>query len=131
MTTKLEKIDLLIRHYLVCALWSSTDENGEPLNDGRDIDDIADKTKAQAQEDILDFLGLLERDGVDWRKFWTPEQLGHDFWLTRNGHGAGFWDRASINETEKHALGETLTKWAQAMGSVDLYVGDDGAVYSA
>ena len=21
-----------------------------------------------------------------------PEGLGHDFWLTRNGHGSGFWD---------------------------------------
>jgi hypothetical protein len=21
------------------------------------------------------------------------EQAGHDFWLTRNGHGTGFWDR--------------------------------------
>ena len=20
-------------------------------------------------------------------------QIGHDLWLTRNGHGAGFWDR--------------------------------------
>jgi|TARA_R110000744_G_scaffold366338_1_gene475354 hypothetical protein len=20
------------------------------------------------------------------------ERIGHDFWLTRNGHGAGFWD---------------------------------------
>ena len=21
------------------------------------------------------------------------EQAGHDFWLSRNGHGSGFWDR--------------------------------------
>ena len=24
---------------------------------------------------------------IDWR------QVGHDLWLTRNGHGTGFWDR--------------------------------------
>jgi hypothetical protein len=24
---------------------------------------------------------------------WTDEQIGHDLWLTRCGHGAGFWDR--------------------------------------
>ena len=24
------------------------------------------------------------------------EQAGHDFWLTRNGHGTGFWDRPEI-----------------------------------
>lgn len=23
------------------------------------------------------------------------EQLGHDFWLTRNRHGTGFWDRGT------------------------------------
>lgn len=29
-----------------------------------------------------------------------PEShLGHDFWLTRNGHGTGFWDREEINQT--------------------------------
>ena len=22
--------------------------------------------------------------------------MGHDYWLTRNGHGAGFWDRPEI-----------------------------------
>ena len=24
------------------------------------------------------------------------EQAGYDFWLTRNGHGTGFWDRPEI-----------------------------------
>lgn len=24
------------------------------------------------------------------------ERFGHDFWLTRNGHGAGFWDRSEL-----------------------------------
>ena len=24
------------------------------------------------------------------------EQAGHDFWFTRNGHGAGFWDRPEL-----------------------------------
>lgn len=123
-------IDIILQNYLICALWSSVDENGEPLDDGRDIDDIADETKAQAREDILDFFGLLEREGVKWQEFWSLEQFGHDFWLTRNGHGAGFWDRASINETEKYTVGQALTKWAQTMGNVYLYVGDDGMVYA-
>ena len=26
------------------------------------------------------------------------EQAGHDFWLTRNGHGTGFWDSDSYGE---------------------------------
>ena len=50
------------------------------------------------------------------------EALGHDFWLTRNGHGAGFWDRG-LGE-----LGDRLTGLAKPYGTVDLYITDDGKV---
>ena len=43
----------------------------------------------------------------------TPAaQAGHDFWLTRNGHGAGFWD----GDWQKY--GEMFTKIAQSFGEV-------------
>lgn len=60
------------------------------------------------------------------REPYTPEQAGHDFWLTRNGHGAGFWDRG-LGDTGKqltNACGHG-TRWQ----SVDLYAGDDGKLY--
>jgi len=41
------------------------------------------------------------------------EQAGHDFWLTRNGHGVGFWDR---EELYGKSSAETLTKIAQRFG---------------
>ncbi len=44
------------------------------------------------------------------------DDIGHDFWLTRNGHGAGFWDR-DLGE-----VGDKLTKIAESFGSVYLYV---------
>jgi hypothetical protein len=59
----------------------------------------------------------------------TPEHAGYDFWLTRNGHGAGFWDRWSdggVNE----ALGHKLSDACEPFGSCDLYVGDDERIYS-
>lgn len=43
-------------------------------------------------------------------------QHGHDFSLTRNGHGAGFWDRG-YGES-----GELLSKACKPYGSVDVYV---------
>ena len=52
-----------------------------------------------------------------------PEQDGHDFWLTRNGHGAGFWDRGLGD------VGDRLTDIAHGFGECDLYAGDDGRVY--
>ena len=44
-------------------------------------------------------------------------QAGHDFALTRNRHGAGFWDRG-IDQ------GDELTAMAQSEGSATIYVGD-------
>jgi hypothetical protein len=37
-------------------------------------------------------------------------RAGHDFWLTRNGHGAGFWD----GDWPEH--GDMFTKIAQGYG---------------
>ena len=45
-------------------------------------------------------------------------QLGMDIWLTRNGHGAGFFDHSYEHETE-------LMNAAQNLKEVDLYIGDD------
>ncbi len=44
----------------------------------------------------------------------SPESFaGHDFYLTRAGHGAGFWNR------DLGSLGDRLTEAAKAAGSVD------------
>lgn len=48
---------------------------------------------------------------------------GGDFWLTRNGHGVGFWDRGLGEE------GEALTEAADKFGPLDVYEGDDGLLY--
>jgi hypothetical protein len=51
-------------------------------------------------------------------------QNGHDFWLTRNRHGAGFWDRGYEEE-----YGSALTEISHSFGEVYTYLGDDGEVY--
>ena len=85
--------------------------------------ELAPETETQFREDITNFLNLLQEEGVVWREHMDDEQFGHDFWLTRNGHGAGFWDRG-LGE-----LGQVLTKWAKTFGDCDLYVGDDNLVH--
>ena len=47
---------------------------------------------------------------------------GHNFWLTRNGHGAGFWNSDYIN-------GDKLTELSKDFGPIDLYIGDDNKLY--
>lgn len=124
MTTKIH-LDRFTEAYIECALWSSTDnsddQGGAPLDDNYGLDDIAEETLLQAKEDCEAF----QRDNWDdiERSRESLEQAGHDFWLTRNGHGAGFWDRGLGD------VGERLTKASKVYGSVDLYIGDDGKIY--
>jgi len=113
--------DAFFDAFIECALWSSTecDEDGNmgsSLDEYYSADDIAPETVAALRKDCEDFweanYALLQRTEAD------DEQNGHDFWLTRNGHGAGFWDRGYGE------VGEELSKAAKVYGSVDLVVCD-------
>lgn len=113
-------LDTFTQAYIEAAMWTLTDNDGEPL-DYLGAHDIADETIAKAQADCADFQAAhadLLADAGD------SAQNGHDFWLTRNGHGAGFWDRGYPD-----AIGQALTDAAHAYGSADWYLGDDGYVY--
>ena len=43
-------------------------------------------------------------------------QIGHDFYLTRNGHGAGFWDRYASGST-LGKIGNELSELAKTYGA--------------
>ena len=106
--------------FIDCALWSSTDEHGEPLEDTYDATDIdlvcRDRLKLECQE-------FYDANYDDLSVHGSWEQGGRDFWLTRNGHGSGFWSR------DTGYIGECLTAAAKVYSSVDFYVGDDGKIY--
>lgn len=51
---------------------------------------------------------------------------GHDFWLTRAGHGVGYWDRAELYADR---LGDRLTDASRQAGEQWPYIGDDGLIY--
>ncbi len=113
----------ILSAYLACALWSSTQDNDSPFDDDFSIEDFAPKSVKSAEKEINDFLALLEAENILWEESLSEEQFGHDFWLTRNRHGAGFWDRGLGD------LGKKLTEWAHSYGSSDVYLGDSGKVY--
>ncbi len=116
---KIEYTEEFTFAYKVCALWASTDEDGEALDKKYSLLDIAPVALEEIEKDCCDFVES------QWEKIQNlnPEQCGHDFFLTRNGHGVGFWDRGLGK------LGDELTEWAHSYGSMDLYVGDDNKVY--
>jgi hypothetical protein len=117
------EVKIITLAYLECALWASTDDDGDPLDSRYTLADLGPGVTDPAREDVRAFLELLEGEGVEWRGIVSMDQMGHDFWLTRNHHGAGFWDRGLGD------LGDALTKWAHTYGDADLYVGDDGNLY--
>ena len=122
-------LESFLNDYLVAALWSSTDihpgaedqVNGDPLDKDFTISDIAPEAMEQAERDCNSFLQIAEAQNLQ-----LNDDAGHDFWLTRNGHGAGFWD----GDYEKE-LGAKLTELAKRFGEVNLYVGDDGKIYAS
>lgn len=123
----------LTRGYITAALWSSTGDDGEPLDATHGPEDLAPETRATMEKDCLEFMGQGNRIDLeiyeDQRaipvdaEYTASDCAGHDFWLTRNGHGAGFWDR-DLGE-----LGDRLTSAANKFGEANLYIGDDGKVY--
>ena len=118
-------MDAFTQGYIDAALWSSTDDDGEPLDEDYGIEDISPDTLRDMEADCADFQESNEEllsEAYDLGE--DDARAGHDFWLTRNGHGAGFWDRGLGK------VGDELTDAAKAYGGQDLYVGDDDFIYS-
>lgn len=103
--------------YLETALWASTDDNQEPLDDKYDT---ADFTKEAIKAARRDAEGFIRENRADLNSVGDYGQHGHDFFLTRNGHGAGFWDRGY------GAVGDRLSKACKLYGGADIIVNDRG-----
>lgn len=106
--------------YVTTAIWSSTDDAGVPLDKNHSPADISPETMAEMKLDCERFCKDNAADLIDL----DSSQAGHDFWLTRNGHGAGFWDG---DYPEPQA--SRLTASSKTFGTFDLYVGDDGLIH--
>ncbi|GAA4648134.1 hypothetical protein GCM10023116_03980 [Kistimonas scapharcae] len=115
-------LEVFIKQYLVTALWSSIDyENEAPMDDKYDLEDIHFDTLLQMRADCVDFYAI-NREAIDNNL--GPEQAGHDFWLTRNGHGAGFWDGDWPKD-----VSDQLDINSKNYGTYDLYIGDDNLIH--
>lgn len=128
----IDSLDEFTRAYIECALWSSTDESrddgGDPLDKNYGPEDIAPEALQKMADDCAKFqrenAETLDRTDYHESRWSKAELAGHDFWLTRNGHGAGFWDRGL------GAIGDVLTAASKKFRECHLYVGDDGKVYA-
>lgn len=112
----------VLTHYAIAALWSTNDDNGNPLDDNHNLGCITPATLANMREDCEAFVKANIKLLI--KANYTEAQTGHDFWLTRNHHGVGFWGRGLGK------VGDKLAKAAELFEEVNLYVGDDGLIHS-
>jgi hypothetical protein len=115
-----------VRGFVACGFWvSNADEEGKEMLDKYfDISDLHPDSKELIKADCEKFYtenyDLLIQAKNDFSCH------GHDFWLTRCGHGAGFWDRGY------ETIGDQLTEKTEEYPECYLYIGDDGKIhYSA
>jgi hypothetical protein len=135
MTTATDAtLEEFVNAYIECALWSSHDESGEsggdPLDSNYTPDDIHPDTLSKMRDDCALFLTMcghiITRETCLYRGCSHHAYAGHDFWLTRNGHGCGFWDGDWHESVEKR-----LDNAAKQFGEANLYIGDDGKIHQA
>lgn len=85
-------------------------------------EDIEPNSQIQAYQDIKKFIELAGKDAIaEAIQENGFSQLGHDLWLTRNRHGAGFFNRTYEHE-------EQLISAAHALKEVDLYLTDNNTL---
>jgi hypothetical protein len=109
-----ETVAEFVRGYILCMRWADLEDSERPL---------APETEDEIYSDCNRFLNAAPDLMPD-----EMEQAGHDFWLTRQGHGAGFWDGDwDIGDDTTRA--DLLTAAAQAVGECWPYIGDDGYIY--
>ena len=115
--------------YKATALECESDENDDYFNDHFTVEDIGTELEFQMLDDCMIFFDqehdrIAEFEGIDAHGYNCWERAGACFWLSRQGHGAGFFDcELWSEETRAH-----LQKIAEDFGQTYLVVGEDGKI---
>ena len=117
-----KNVNAFVRGYLDCAEWLLSEEDKEraELNI---LDGWHDSAIERATADCAAFEESNAADLESYLAEHDDYRAGMDLWLSRNGHGAGFFDRGN---------GPTFTRLqdaARGLGECDAYVGDDDSLY--
>lgn len=120
-------------------LFTESDIYGEPLDDNYSIADFDEESLKKLYAEYQQFIAIVEEKitekiGDNWEciddfyDFQQPalNQTEHDYVLTRNRHGAGFWDGDWSSE-----VSQILTDAAQSQPEFTALIDDDGKIYLA
>lgn len=130
-----EEISTIVDSALISLLWSEGEESNEEgevigmWDESYDYNDATPELRAElfAAVTWLDTAGIGEDETLmkyhdaahEFVEQFGLESFGHDMTLTRNHHGAGFWDRGAGE------LGDTLTEWAHSLGELHIFHGSE------
>lgn len=112
--------------YIDAALWTgfADPQDDAALDEYFTRDDIPHDVLLQVQEDCHEFCELAKdhlAQAYDFKNY-SEEMAGHDFLLTRNRHGAGFWDRGLGD------VGRKLTDIAHTFGETHWSLGNENTL---
>jgi len=118
-------------------LYTECDFDGVPLDRNYSINDFDQKSLESLYNEFQQFIEIvepkiMEKVGDTWDSiddFYdlmqpSENQTEYDYILTRNHHGAGFWDGDWASE-----VSEILTDAAHSQSEILTCVGDDGKIY--
>ena len=117
-------MDDFTKAYLECLYWVSIKEDPDNENSDENFDahSFDEMAVDSLKRSISDCKSFQEEQAAQLSQAYempgyTDSQAGHDFCLTRNWHGAGFWDRGLPEK-----LGQALTKASHEYGEIGLYL---------
>ena len=121
-------LDPFAQGYVEALFWLADEELNDP-----NPSQLSPSARARIVATCARFIASLSKDSLGRTALdlacdyapanYTAKRAGVDFWLTRNGHGAGFWDRGL------GPVGDELARAANRFGDCSLYVGDDGKLH--
>ena len=112
-----------VRQYLDTALWSSTDDDEMPLDALTTVHSFSKDAMERAHHDVHRFYSTLSPRALE-AAYSDEDQAAHDLWLTRQGHGSGFFDGDWDHHGEDVA--EELTAAAKRLGEQHVEVEHHG-----
>jgi hypothetical protein len=121
-------VGAIVDGYVAAAAWLAIFETEDVAAAGIGPVDIDDTERALMARDVDAFLSVLADLEYGWAledaiDALGAEGVGHDFYLTRNHHGAGYWDRG-LGQT-----GDVLTGVAVTFGDASVMVDANGDAF--
>lgn len=120
--------DQFKKAYIEAMLWADRPEEEE-----WDEDNFSEELNEAIEADCAAFWmkhgeNINDETCLRNNEEWSPADLaGHDFWLTRQGHGTGFWDSGRWEKPYDYEFSAS----AKEFDLFDVYLGDDGMVYGS